>query len=210
MTPVALEHRRGAPAARARRSRAVPAGQPRELRVRVRQRCARLVAFVDEREADAADVARAPLPCLATRSSVASARSPNECTCAGPWIDDLLALERRVEVRHDAHAPAGRPIAEPQRLGRRPVLVACAERARRGIVARRCRCARPLGPRRRDRRPSDRSSGRAGGRPLAAACRRRPVRTAGENAVARVSAQLTEYAATQPSSAVPEPAAAAG
>jgi hypothetical protein len=67
--------------------------------------------------------------------------------------DDLLALERGVEVRHDAHAPR---LADPQRLGRRAILATRAERALLELLFRRrvelgLRGARPLRARRRDR-----------------------------------------------------------
>ena len=42
--------------------------------------------------------------------------------------DDLLPLERGVEVRHDAHRPLRR-VADAKRLGRRAILAPCAERA---------------------------------------------------------------------------------
>jgi hypothetical protein len=66
--------------------------------------------------------------------------------------DDLLPLEGRVEVRHDADLPG---VAEPQRLRRRPVLTAAAEgtalelvRGRRPDL--RQPGARPLAPPGRD------------------------------------------------------------
>src|SRR5829696_10281531 len=43
--------------------------------------------------------------------------------------DDLLALERGVEIRDDAHGPAA-VLGQDERLRRRPVLAARAERAR--------------------------------------------------------------------------------
>jgi hypothetical protein len=45
----------------------------------------------------------------------------------------LLPLEGRVEVRHDAHPPR---VADGERLGRRPVLAARAERARLELLRR--------------------------------------------------------------------------
>ena len=51
--------------------------------------------------------------------------------------DDLLALERRVEVRDDAHRPPLGALRQPQRLGRRAVLAAEAERARVELFSRR-------------------------------------------------------------------------
>jgi hypothetical protein len=66
--------------------------------------------------------------------------------------DDLLPRERRIEVRHDANPPR---IADEQRLGRRAVLAAPAERALRELLLRRrielgLRRSRTLRPRRSD------------------------------------------------------------
>ena len=77
---------------------------------------------------------------------------------------DLLQLEGRVEVRHDAHVPAGRPVAEAERLGRRPVFVAGAERAVLTLIRGDRRCARPARAPRRDcqaQRPVDASRRRS-------------------------------------------------
>jgi hypothetical protein len=67
--------------------------------------------------------------------------------------DDLLPLERGIEIRDDTHLPR---VAETERLGRCPVLAARAERAllelfgcRRLDLA--ARGSRSLRPRRRDR-----------------------------------------------------------
>ena len=107
-------------------------GQPGELRVGVRQRGARLAPLVEDREADAA--CRRCARCChasATRSSVGVGELGDRVQVGGAVNHDLLAFERRIEVRHDANVPAGRAVAEPKRLGRRLVLVAGAERARR-------------------------------------------------------------------------------
>jgi hypothetical protein len=67
--------------------------------------------------------------------------------------DDFLPLEGGIEVGDDADAPR---LADAQRLGRRAVLAACAERAllelrvRRRVELGLCR-ARPFRPRRCDR-----------------------------------------------------------
>ena len=138
----------------ARRPRAARRGQPGELRMRVGQRRAGVVALVDEGKADAAGVVRAALPGLGHEVERRARELGDRVDVLGPVHDDLLPLERRIEVRHDAHVPAGRAVAEQQRLGRRPVLVAGAERAVLALVRRDRRGAGPPRASGRDRDPA--------------------------------------------------------
>ena len=86
--------------------------EPDELRVGVRQARARDPAFVDERVQVARSprprAARARPPRLGDEREPSSASSANERTWRRRMDDDLLPLERGVEVRDDAHLPAGR------------------------------------------------------------------------------------------------------
>ena len=130
--------------------------QPGELRMRVRQRGACVAALVQEREAVAADVARASLPGLGDELERGVRQLADRMDMRRPVDHDLLALERRVEIRHDADVPAGRPVAEPQALRRCLVLVPGAERARLRRVA---GSGRRSGPGRARRRHCDPASG---------------------------------------------------
>ena len=162
---VALEHRHelGQPVlgdGGGRRGR-----QPRELRMRVGERGAGVVPLVDERETDAAGVVGAALPGLRDQVERRARELRDRVHVLGPVHHDLLPLEGRVEVRHHAHVPAGRPVAEQQRLRRR--------RGPRGPRrtgsprARRTRSPwRPAGACVPERpRPSGRSTRQSGGRP---------------------------------------------
>ena len=170
------------------RSRATAAGhevQRVELGVRVRQRRAALAALVDEhvhargaaacaRIRVAPDAPSRPRPAPARRSAIevtgSGALTITSCApVAGSAVKRSglrvgaaarrVRRERRVEVRHDAHAPAGRvgrAAVGPHGvdLGRRAVLVAREERVLLGV----------------DRRLAARGrSGRRGGRARAAA-----------------------------------------
>src|SRR5438094_4534521 len=120
----------------------------------MRQRRARGVTLVHDREDRSADVSRAALPGLCHEGQ----RFVVELAQGSPVLvsvdDDLLPLECWVQVRNDAHRPAGRPVAEPQRLRRGLVLVARAERAARELVLDFVRRAGPGGPRRGDGYPA--------------------------------------------------------
>ena len=128
--------------------------QPGELRVRVRQRRAGLVPFVEDREAVAAFGPRPPLPRLGDEIDRRVVESAERTHVRRAVDHDLLPLERGIEVRHDPDLPAGRTVTEPQRLRRCPILVAGAERARGGVVVGAAGRPRPLRPPRGDRHPA--------------------------------------------------------
>ncbi len=118
--------------------------QPDELRMGVRQARACLAALVDERvhvgEALRPRRLRPAAPCLRDEVELAVVELAQRVEVLGRVHDDLLPLERGVEVGEDADAPG---LAEPQRLGRRPLLPAGAERAARALVLDRPEGARP-------------------------------------------------------------------
>ena len=73
--------------------------------------------------------AHACFPRLRDRSDLAVAQLCERAHVARRVHDDLLPVERRIEVRHDAHRPGCLCAADAVRLGRRAVLSARAERA---------------------------------------------------------------------------------
>jgi hypothetical protein len=94
-----------------------------------------------------------PAPCLCDVAQLAGGQLGDRSRVPRRMDDDLLALERGVEVRHDPNAPR---VADPQRLGRRAVLPTRAEGALLELRFRRrvelgLRGARPLRARGRDR-----------------------------------------------------------
>src|SRR5207342_3646110 len=85
-------------------------------------------------------VRRAPLPRLGNEPELAVVEFRERPRVARAVDDDLLPLERGVEVGDDAHPPAG-PVArltrgQRERLGRRALLPAFAERARVELLLR--------------------------------------------------------------------------
>ena len=130
--------------------------EPRELRVRVRERGTCVAPFVQQREAVAADVAGASLPGFGNELERGVGQLADRMDVCRPVDHDLLALERRVEVRHDAYVPARRPVAEAQALRRRLVLVPGAERAGLRRVGGRDRRAGPRRARGRNCHPASR------------------------------------------------------
>ena len=162
--------------------------------MRVRQRRARLAPLVHEHvhvrrvRRARASAARHTSIASATCSAGSSASAVTDCgaltitscaPCAGAAVKrsgaasgsgtSPAARQRGVEVRHDAHLPAGRVrhaavLAQREQLRRRLVLVALRERVARG-VERRARIGaqprvRPVRPLARDDRPQTRSAGR--------------------------------------------------
>ena len=114
------------------------------------------------------DVARAPLPRLRNEVDRRRRRARRRSARArGPWIDDLLPLERRIEVRNDSYVQPVGPLPSRRGLGRRAILVARAEgaaAASSSSVAERGDAPGPLAPERARSRPSGPSSGHDGGR----------------------------------------------
>jgi hypothetical protein len=119
--------------------------EPHELRVRVREAGAGGAPLVDERVEVAEPVllARQPAerPRLGDQPDLVVVEVGERANVVGRVDDDLLARERRIEVRDDADAPAGAVAPgltpECQCLGRRSVLAPFAERARVELLGRR-------------------------------------------------------------------------
>jgi len=110
--------------------------QPDELGMRVREARPCGATFVDEC-VDVAEAlfARCPdpvAPGLRDDRGVLRRELGEGAQVVGGMDDHLLALEGRVEVRHDAYAPR---VADRERLRRSAVLAACAERARVELLA---------------------------------------------------------------------------
>src|SRR3954447_2846982 len=114
------------------------------------------MALVEEREADPADVACASLPRLRDEVERRVAQLADRADVLGAVDDDLLALQRGIEVRDDADAPPGRAAPEAERLRWRHLLVAGAEGAVMRVARGRREGARPLRAGRRDRDPAAR------------------------------------------------------
>src|SRR5438105_11027036 len=104
------------------------ARQPRELRMRVRQARARLSPFIDQGVQVAGRFcAAALLPRLCDQSDLIVVELRDRSEVAGRVHDDLLAVERRIEVGDDTDAPCPGG-GKDERLRRRHVLVTRAER----------------------------------------------------------------------------------
>ena len=127
-------------AALCRRPRAV-GREPDELRVRVREASARRLALVDDRVQVAGGLGLAPpSPRLRDEPDLFVVELGERAHVLGRVHDDLLPLERGVEVRDDADPPG---IADRERLRRCAVLPAGAERARVELFLRRRLDVRP-------------------------------------------------------------------
>ena len=129
------------------------AREPDELRVRVGEASARGLALVDDRVQVAGGLGLAPpSPRLRDERDLLVVELGERAHVLGRVHDDLLPLERGVQVRDDANPPG---LADRERLRRCAVLAAGVERARVELLLRRRlhvgpARAGPLRPARRD------------------------------------------------------------
>ncbi len=110
--------------------------EPDELRMGVRQARSRLGALVHECVQVAVPRRGPRLPGLRDGGDLVVRQLREEVAMPRRVDDDLLALEGRIEIRHDAHLPPLVADRDPQRLGRRPLLTPCTERARLELLRR--------------------------------------------------------------------------
>jgi hypothetical protein len=135
--------------------------------MRVREACTGVPPLVDQRVQIAVRVGgAAALPSLGDEVELIVGQLRDRPHVFRRVDDDLLPLERRIEVRHDPHAPAAvasRPRAarrgfrQDERLRRRHLFVSTAKGAGRQLVLRRVgeRRSRHAGPPRTRRRDCD-------------------------------------------------------
>ena len=112
--------------------------EPDELRVRVRQARARGAALVDRARASTPEPSACARPARSRQASATSCElgvvELGKRAHVPRRVDDnLLPLERRVQVRHDAHRQPASALPTRDVSGRRPVLAARAERALREL-----------------------------------------------------------------------------